>query len=87
MIVLINRIWYSLKRLVRPRTHRNVSLRFCIIYCSQGKREQPAHYLKQYKNAGKRFRVYVALASCNKVDNFIRLLLTSCVNKSDITCT
>ena len=42
----------------RPRTHGNVFLRFCIVYCSQGNREQPAHYLKQYKNAGKRFRVY-----------------------------
>ena len=45
---------------VMPRTHGNVSLRFCIVYCSQGNREQPAHYLKQYKNAGKRFRVYGA---------------------------
>ena len=44
-----------------PRTHGNVFLRFCIAYCSQGNREQPAHYLKQYKNAGKRFRVYGAL--------------------------
>ena len=42
-------------------THGNVFLRFCIVYCSQGNREQPAHYLKQYKNAGKRFRVYGAL--------------------------
>ena len=46
---------------VRPHTHGNVFLRFCIVYCSQGNREQPAHYLKQYKNAGKRFRVYGAL--------------------------
>ena len=38
----------------------NVFLRFCIIYCSQGNRKQPAHYLKQYKNTGKLFRVYVA---------------------------
>ena len=45
----------------RPRTHGNVFLRFCIAYCSQGNREQTAHYLKQYKNAGKRFRVYRAL--------------------------
>ena len=44
----------------RPRTHGNVFLRFCIVYCFQGNREQPAHYLKQYKNAGKRFRVYGA---------------------------
>ena len=43
---------------MRPRTHGTVFLRFCIVYCSQGNREQPAHYLKQYKNAGKRFRVY-----------------------------
>ena len=43
---------------LRPRTHGNVSLRFCIVYnCSQGNREQPAHYLKQYRNTGKRFRV------------------------------
>ena len=47
---------------LRPCTHGNVFLRFCIIYCSQGNREQPAYYLKQYKNAGKRFRVYGALA-------------------------
>ena len=44
-----------------PRTNGNVFLRFCIVYCSQGNREQPAHYLKQYKNAGKCFRVYGAL--------------------------
>ena len=41
-------------------THGNVFLRFCIVYCSQGHREQPANYLKQYKNAWKRFRVYGA---------------------------
>ena len=46
-----------------PRTHGNVFLRFCIVYCSQGNREQPAHYLKQYKNAGKRFRLYGAYYS------------------------
>ena len=46
--------------LVSPRTHGNVLLCFCIVYCSQENREQPAHYLKQYKNAGKRFRVYGA---------------------------
>ena len=40
--------------------HGNVFLRFCIVYCSQGNREQPAHYLKQYKNAVRRFRVYEA---------------------------
>ena len=50
-------IVYSL----RPRTHGNDFVCFCIVYCSQGNREQPAHYLKQYKNAGKRFRVYGAL--------------------------
>ena len=45
-----------------PVTHGNIFLRFClIVYCSQGNREQPAHYLKQYKNAGKRFRVYELL--------------------------
>ena len=48
---------------LRPRTHRNVFVRFCIVYCSQGNREQPAHYLKKYKNAGKRFRVYGALVT------------------------
>ena len=46
---------------LRPRTHGNVFLRFCIVYCSQGNREQPAHYLKQYKNARKRFGVYSLL--------------------------
>ena len=50
---------YASKR--RPRTHGNVFLRFCIVYCSQGNRKQPAYYLKQYKNAGKRFRVYGCL--------------------------
>ena len=43
---------------LRPHTHG------CLydgIYCSQGNRGQPAHYLKQHKNAGKRFRVYGAL--------------------------
>ena len=46
---------------MRPHTHGNVFLRFCIVYCSQGNQEQSAHFLKQYKNAGKRFRVYGAL--------------------------
>ena len=39
-----------LVRTLRPRTHGNVFLRFCIVYCSQGNREQLAHYLKQYEN-------------------------------------
>ena len=43
--------WWRLKR----DTNKEIFLRFCIVYCSQGNREQPAHYLKQYKNAGKRF--------------------------------
>ena len=30
-------------------SHGNVFLRFCILYCSQGNREQPARYLKQTK--------------------------------------
>ena len=37
-----------------PYTRKH-SMRFCIVYCSQGNREQ-------YENAGKRFRVYGALA-------------------------
>ena len=45
----------------RPCTHGNVFLRFCIVYCSHGNGEHPTHYLKQYKNAGKRFRVYGGL--------------------------
>ena len=52
---------------IRTRTHGNAFLRFCIVYCSQGNREQPAHYLKQYKNAGKRFRVYGALGYVHTV--------------------
>ena len=59
-------ITFSTGRRLRPRTHGNVFLRFCIVYCSQGNREQPAHYLKQYKNAGKRFRVNGALKHCFK---------------------
>ena len=32
-----------------PVTHGNIFLRFClIVYCSQGNREQPAHYLKRF---------------------------------------
>ena len=50
-----------LSNYIAPRTHGNVFLRFCIVYCSQGNRKQPAYYLKQYKNAGKRFRVYGCL--------------------------
>ena len=54
----------------RPCTHGNVFLRFCIVYCSHGNpakhawhshAKQAAQYLKQYKNAGKRFRAYRAL--------------------------
>ena len=31
-----------------PRTHGNVFLRFCTVYCnSQGNQEQPAHYLHE----------------------------------------
>ena len=51
-------IRYVIRDLITPRTHGNVFLRFCIVYCSQGNREQPAHYFKQYKNAC--FRVYGA---------------------------
>ena len=51
---------YILAFLLFFLTHGNVFLRFCIVYCSQGNREQPGRYLKQYKNAGKRFRVYGA---------------------------
>ena len=54
-------IWVGKNLLLRPRTHGNVFLRFCIVYCSQGNQEQPAHYFKQYKNVGKRFHVYEAL--------------------------
>ena len=39
----------------RPRTHGNVFLHFCIVYCSQENREQPAHYLIQYKKRRKTF--------------------------------
>ena len=42
----------------RSRTQGDVSLHFCIVYCTQGNREQPAHCLKQYKNAGNHLRVY-----------------------------
>ena len=45
-----------------PCAHSLIYCITCIIYCSQGNREQPAHYLKQYKNAGKLLRVYGALS-------------------------
>ena len=69
--------------LLWPRTHGNAFLRFCIVYWSQGNREQPAHYLKQYKNAGKRFRVYGALIyiiiadidNCSLIMNIPRSLI------------
>ena len=43
-----------------PVHTETISLRFCIFNCSEGNREQATHYLKQFKNAGKRFRVYEA---------------------------
>ena len=70
---------------IRPHTHGNVFLRFCIVYCSQGNREQPAHYLKQYKNAGKRFRVYGAFNLCVPLKNDIATQLCSLNNRSWIT--
>ena len=62
------------KPVFRPRTHGNVFLRFCIVYCSQGNREQPAHYLKLYKNAGKRFRVYGASIDVYWTNRFAPIL-------------
>ena len=49
-------------RALGPVNTETFSCVFCIIYCSQGNRGQPAQYLKQYKNAGKRFRVFPCVA-------------------------
>ena len=63
----------TLKITVRPRTHGNVFLHFCIVFCSQGNREQPAHYLKQYKNAGKRFCiVYCSLGNRKQPAHYLK---------------
>ena len=50
-------IWY------RPRTHGNVFLRFCMVSSNELIVLDSLENSKQYKNAGKRFRVYGALVS------------------------
>ena len=47
--------------LLRPRTHGNVFLRFCIVSSNELVVLDSLENSKQYKNAGKRFRVYGAL--------------------------
>ena len=44
----------------RPRTHGNVFLRFCIVSSNELVVLDSLENSKQYKNAGKRFRVYGA---------------------------
>ena len=46
---------------LRPRTHGNVFLRFCIVSSNELVVLDSLENSKQYKNAGKRFRVYGAL--------------------------
>ena len=43
---------------LRPRTHGNVFLRFCIVSSNELVVLDSLENSKQYKNAGKRFRVY-----------------------------
>ena len=43
-----------------PRTHGNVFLRFCIVSSNELVVLDSLENSKQYKNAGKRFRVYGA---------------------------
>ena len=45
----------------RPRTHGNVFLRFCIVSSNELVVLDSLENSKQYKNAGKRFRLYGAL--------------------------
>ena len=45
---------------LRPRTHGNVFLRFCIVSSNELVVLDSLENSKQYKNAGKRFRVYGA---------------------------
>ena len=47
--------------ILRPRTHGNVFLRFCIVSSNGLVVLDSLENSKQYKNAGKRFRVYGAL--------------------------
>ena len=46
---------------ISPRTHGNVYLRFCIVSSNELVVLDSLENSKQYKNAGKRFRVYGAL--------------------------
>ena len=46
--------------IIRPRTHENVFLRFCIVSSNGLVVLDSLENSKQYKNAGKRFRVYGA---------------------------
>ena len=47
----------------RPRTHRNVFLRFCIVSSNELVVLDSLENSKEYKNAGKRFRLYGAIGS------------------------
>ena len=62
---------------LRPRTHGNVFLRFCIISSNELVVLDSLENSKQYKNAGKRFRVYGALV--------VLLDINEVVNRFNIT--
>ena len=51
---------YALRLTLWPRTHGNVFLRFCIVSSNELVVLDSLEYSKQYKNAGKRFRVHGA---------------------------
>ena len=59
--IIVNTMMLMLTARLRPRTHRNIFLRFCIVSSNELVVLDSLENSKQYKNAGKRFRAYGAL--------------------------
>ena len=71
--------YYVILYRFRPRTHGNVFLRFCIVSSNELVVLDSLENSKQYKNAGKRFRVYGALHAYFRVSSYnIAWLLFLC---------
>ena len=62
----------------RPRTHGNVFLRFCTVSSNELVVLDSLENSKQYKNAGKRFRVYRASKYLKELSH---LLFTACMGR------
>ena len=67
---------------LRPRKHGNVFLRFCIVSSNELVVLDSLENSKQYKNAGKRFRVYGALNENEQ--NVVQMVYANLRNVSSV---